>query len=218
MIVAIGSLGRLVALMGPPWGLLTALRWFLLGESAFTLLIAAKQALPYVLKSARCWRIPPTPPEAPHWSPKSWGISAERGLLVLTFRAEDSCYTYQYDYDFKWVVLALALWSLALYLWLAYWANRPQWRIRALRPVWKRCRQIGMFLRRTMPIYPKWEKGDLCGICLNEIISPKAKPQNDNEAVVYCKYGCGKVVHATCMRMWMEHRSCCIYCQKEWTE
>eukprot|EP00968_Pinguiococcus_pyrenoidosus_P026695 scaffold7328_cov314-Pinguiococcus_pyrenoidosus.AAC.34 len=26
---------------------------------------------------------------------------------------------------------------------------------------------------------------------LTRAVSPKAKPQNDNEAVVYCKYGCG---------------------------
>ena len=71
-------------------------------------------------------------------------------------------------------------------------------------------------------------KGDICGICHDDLIPPEflGDDEDVDEAakaaafaqVQYCKWGCGKGIHRECMRQWIARsRNECIYCQAWWT-
>uniref|UniRef100_A0A6C0AC08 SWIM-type domain-containing protein n=1 Tax=viral metagenome TaxID=1070528 RepID=A0A6C0AC08_9ZZZZ len=57
---------------------------------------------------------------------------------------------------------------------------------------------------------------DLCGICLDQLY--------EHESLDYCKYKCGKCVHAKCMEIMIKHNKNnhktvkCIYCNQEWNK
>lgn len=54
-----------------------------------------------------------------------------------------------------------------------------------------------------------------CAICLLPLqeTSDGDKPQ----PMVYCRYGCGKAVHADCMRTWLSQKNQCVFCGTPWT-
>mmetsp|Transcript_27399 Transcript_27399/g.86846 ORF Transcript_27399/g.86846 Transcript_27399/m.86846 type:complete len:232 (-) Transcript_27399:184-879(-) len=224
------ALGRLLVALAPPWsaaGVAHLMGWLLVGESVVTILLAATRG---ISKHALCWRAVPDPPEPPHplhILAKSWSLVepqdtriADKGFLVYTYTTSDDCFTYRYVYNFKWVPVLMFLWcvSVIICLRLIPWLRMPVWRLRVLRPFLRFYRKMRFILLCKPPINPIWEKGDLCPICLNEMMSPRCHARRAEDAVVYCKYGCGKVVHKACMRQWIEQRSVCVYCQAEWHE
>ena len=55
----------------------------------------------------------------------------------------------------------------------------------------------------------KFEKGDICPICLDEL-------ENGKE-LDYCKYSCGKTIHKKCFSMWEKSKGgVCVFCRGKW--
>lgn len=67
-----------------------------------------------------------------------------------------------------------------------------------------------MLLRRPVPQHVP-EEGDTCPICIDAL---------DEGDLLYCRWGCGRAVHAECMSSWRSHRNAvgmteCLVC-KAW--
>ena len=55
----------------------------------------------------------------------------------------------------------------------------------------------------------KFDKGDICPICLDEL-------ENGKE-LDYCKYSCGKTIHKKCFSMWEKSKGgICVFCRAKW--
>ncbi len=56
------------------------------------------------------------------------------------------------------------------------------------------------------------KKDDSCPICMDEL--------ENNEAIDYCKYGCGKSLHSECFKMWSSknkgNKPRCVFCRTDW--
>lgn len=50
------------------------------------------------------------------------------------------------------------------------------------------------------------EPGDVCAICLEELMSEPKK------ALLYCRSGCGKPTHKHCLQAWLKVKPCCPHC------
>jgi hypothetical protein len=63
--------------------------------------------------------------------------------------------------------------------------------------------------KKSDPDKCKKSSDDLCPICLDDL--------ENEEELAFCKYGCGKQVHATCINMWIKQRgNSCIFCRQPW--
>ena len=55
----------------------------------------------------------------------------------------------------------------------------------------------------------KFEKGDICPICLDSL-------ENGKE-LDYCKYSCGQTIHKKCFSMWEKSKGgICVFCRAKW--
>ena len=86
---------------------------------------------------------------------------------------------------------------------------------------------LQMITRRHVP-KRKPEEGDMCPICLDPL-EPEGEEEEEKcepceggggGGLVYCKWGCGRPVHAACMQSWRGHRNAvgmteCLFC-KAW--
>jgi hypothetical protein len=55
----------------------------------------------------------------------------------------------------------------------------------------------------------KFEKGDICPICLD--------PLENGKELDYCKYSCGKTIHKKCFSMWEKSKGgICVFCRGNW--
>ena len=55
----------------------------------------------------------------------------------------------------------------------------------------------------------KFEKGDICPICLD--------PLENGKELDYCKYSCGKTIHKKCFSMWEKSKGgICVFCRGKW--
>lgn len=96
---------------------------------------------------------------------------------------------------------------------LAPLANADAWRsaLAALK-------QLAVQLRRRLydapvaRIQPDTE--DACAICLLPLAPDDHTPLARLE---YCRYGCGRAVHADCMATWLAHKPNCVFCGVQWT-
>ncbi|KAJ8603828.1 hypothetical protein CTAYLR_000262 [Chrysophaeum taylorii] len=56
------------------------------------------------------------------------------------------------------------------------------------------------------------EPDDSCAICLGPLDAPPPT------TLTYCRYGCGRAVHAACMRTWLARKNQCVFCGTLWTD
>ena len=55
----------------------------------------------------------------------------------------------------------------------------------------------------------KFEKGDICPICLD--------PLENGKELDFCRYSCGKTIHSKCFSMWVKSKgSICVFCRAQW--
>jgi hypothetical protein len=55
----------------------------------------------------------------------------------------------------------------------------------------------------------KFEKGDICPICLD--------PLENGKDLDFCRYSCGKTIHSKCFSMWEKTKgSICVFCRAQW--
>ena len=55
----------------------------------------------------------------------------------------------------------------------------------------------------------KFEKGDVCPICLD--------PLENGKELDYCKYSCGQTIHKKCFSMWEKSKGgICVFCRGKW--
>jgi len=55
----------------------------------------------------------------------------------------------------------------------------------------------------------KFEKGDICPICLD--------PLENGKDLDFCRYSCGKTIHSKCFSMWEKAKgSVCVFCRAQW--
>ena len=55
----------------------------------------------------------------------------------------------------------------------------------------------------------KFDKGDICPICLDDL-------ENGKE-LDYCRYSCGKTIHKKCFSMWKKSKGgICVFCRAAW--
>lgn len=60
------------------------------------------------------------------------------------------------------------------------------------------------------------EKGDICPICQEDLDNASVR------SLTFCQFSCGKILHATCMAVWLQHRRSrnedvtCPFCREVW--
>ena len=81
--------------------------------------------------------------------------------------------------------------------------------------LWKQLLGARELLQRQLarkavpPILP--DEGEVCGICMSELLVPGAPVELE-----HCRWGCGKAVHRECMDEWRQRRNECIFCGTWW--
>uniref|UniRef100_A0A7S3NQC4 RING-type domain-containing protein n=1 Tax=Aureoumbra lagunensis TaxID=44058 RepID=A0A7S3NQC4_9STRA len=62
---------------------------------------------------------------------------------------------------------------------------------------------------------------DLCAICLiplKDDDKEHSPQQNTQQNLLFCRYGCGKAVHAECMQTWLKQKNECVFCGTLWSD
>ena len=63
-------------------------------------------------------------------------------------------------------------------------------------------------MRKAVPRLEPSE-GDLCPICHDEL--------DDSEPLAYCRWGCGRAIHASCIASWRTRSDTCVLCGARWS-
>ena len=76
-------------------------------------------------------------------------------------------------------------------------------------PVAKNLMYEGEKPKEEKEVEQKFEKGDICPICLD--------PLENGKDLDFCRYSCGKTIHSKCFSMWEKSRgSICVFCRAQW--
>ena len=76
-------------------------------------------------------------------------------------------------------------------------------------PVAKNLMYEGEKPKEEKEVDQKFEKGDICPICLD--------PLENGKELDFCRFSCGKTIHKKCFSMWERTKgSICVFCRANW--
>ena len=76
-------------------------------------------------------------------------------------------------------------------------------------PVAKNLMYEGEKPKEEKEVDQKFEKGDICPICLD--------PLENGKDLDFCRFSCGKTIHKKCFSMWERTKgSICVFCRAQW--